>query len=231
MRSIGFFVALLVCCLVFSGCKKEGMAKSNSEKKKEVDTSHSTPTNKALSASTGQHRTSKPSVSSAERRINNKGFRENIGGSKTSKGRRNSGDRNKNIGVRTIKFCGMEYKSDTTVVDCRDKTVTDLTPLMGLKRLKHLSLSETQVNDLTSLKGLKELENLWLSGTQVKEITPLKGLMKLKNLDLAKTKVIDLTPLKGLKKLKYLYLKKTEVTESQVNELKEALPNCSVAIP
>ncbi len=143
----------------------------------------------------------------------------------------NAGGRNKNIGVRTIKFCGMEYKSDTTVVDCRDKTVTDLTPLMGLKRLKHLSLSETQVNDLTSLKGLKELENLWLSGTQVKEITPLKGLMKLKNLDLAKTKVIDLTPLKGLKKLKYLYLKKTEVTESQVNELKEALPNCSVAIP
>ena len=48
-----------------------------------------------------------------------------------------------------------------------EPTVSDLTPLAGLKELRELALAETKVSDLTPLAGLKKLGELSLYGTQV----------------------------------------------------------------
>jgi Leucine-rich repeat (LRR) protein len=41
--------------------------------------------------------------------------------------------------------------------------------------------------------------------------------------------VSDLSPLAELKNLQNLYLNNTQVTEEQVQELRQALPNCKIS--
>ncbi len=108
-----------------------------------------------------------------------------------------------------INFCGKEYDINTIEVRCHDKNVTTLTPLKALKKLEVLCLEFINIEDLTLLEGMEELKGLYLSGTQVKDLTPLKGLKKLERLDLFGT----------------------QVTESQVDELRKALPKCYITGP
>ncbi len=93
-------------------------------------------------------------------------------------------------------------------------TVSDISPLADLTRLKYLDISEHDVTNLTPLVGLTQLKNLDLAGTRVTDLTPLVGLTQLTELDLGETKVTDVTPLAGLTKLKSLCLWDTRVTDA-----------------
>ena len=62
--------------------------------------------------------------------------------------------------------------------------MSDISVLSGLKALKNLDLSDTNVSDISALSGLKALTNLDLSCTKVNDISALRGLTALKNLDL-----------------------------------------------
>jgi len=119
----------------------------------------------------------------------------------------------------TVTFCGKTYALNVTEIECKDKTVSDITPLKDLSSLQVLKLGSTQkpwlwrtqVSDLTPLKGLINLKELWLGSTQVSDLSPLKGLNNLQDLVLSGTQVSDLTPLKGLTNLQKLHLSETQV--------------------
>ena len=123
--------------------------------------------------------------------------------------------------VKTIKFCGEEHNLSTDIISCKDATVTDITPLKELKKLKGLYLSGTSVKDLRPLNGLKDLEKLDLYETKVSDLSPLKGLVKLELLVLDYTQIEDISPLKMLKNLKELYIQDTKVKNlTSLKELK-----------
>ncbi len=113
--------------------------------------------------------------------------------------------------------------------------IDDLTPLAGLKNLKHLSLTvqhasegikplaglsslETlrlsgsrDIDDFTPLAGLKNLKHLYLDDCRIRDwdenaIAPLAGLTNLETLHLNHNTIYDITPLAGLTKLRYLDL-------------------------
>jgi hypothetical protein len=107
-------------------------------------------------------------------------------------------------------------------------TVSDLTPLEELKNLALLHLDRTQVSDLSPLVRLKNLEMLSLAYTQVSDLSPLAELKNLKRLYLYSTTASDLSPLAELKSLEHLDLQNTQVSYDQVQELKQALPNCKI---
>ena len=67
-----------------------------------------------------------------------------------------------------------------------------------------------------------------LNNAQISDVTPLAGLKNLERLDLTGTPVSDLTPLTGLTNLNWLWLDETHVSEEQVEELQQALPNCDI---
>ena len=106
--------------------------------------------------------------------------------------------------------------------------VSDLTHLAKLTRLEMLDLTNTQVRDLTPLAKLTSLDTLWLNSTQVRDLTPLAELKNLEWLSLANSQVRDLTPLANLTRLRRFHLKDTPVSEWQVEELRQALPNCEI---
>ncbi|MCH8149518.1 MAG: hypothetical protein IH987_16295 [Planctomycetes bacterium] len=51
---------------------------------------------------------------------------------------------------------------------------------------------------------------------------------EISGVDLADSQVSNLTPLAGLKNLEWLDLNRTQVSEEQVEELRQALPNCFI---
>lgn len=106
--------------------------------------------------------------------------------------------------------------------------VNDLTPLTELRHLKYLRV-EMSGGDLSPLAGLKSLEELYLSGSGVSDLSPLMELMNLKSLSLGYAQVRDLSPLAELENLRSLDLRSCrQVSDKQVQELRQALPNCEI---
>lgn len=116
-------------------------------------------------------------------------------------------------------------------VDLSDTAATDadLELLHGAKRLRGLSLNNTQITDdtLRRLRGLTELEEVELWGTAVTDagLTHLTGLHQLNHLNLGNTRVTDagLQHLRGLVNLKYLILTGTGISDTGLTHL-DGLP-------
>jgi hypothetical protein len=67
-----------------------------------------------------------------------------------------------------------------------------------------------------------------LDNTQMSDLSPLAEMKHLKVLFIFHTQVSDLSPLAELKNLERLKLFNTQVSEEQVQELRQALPNCNI---
>jgi hypothetical protein len=63
---------------------------------------------------------------------------------------------------------------------------------------------------------------------QVSDLSPLVELKNLKTLNFRDTQVSDLTPLAALESLNQLLIYNTQVSYEQVQELRQALPNCVI---
>ena len=143
----------------------------------------------------------------------------------------------------------VELKNLEAIFFYRTK-VNDLSPLSELKNLEGLSLYNTPVSDMSTLSELNNLEWLWfintqvsdlsplaefknlvtliLDNTQVSDLSPLAELKNLKTFWINNTQVSDLSPLAELKNLETLDLKDSQVSDEQVQELRQALPNCEI---
>jgi len=85
-------------------------------------------------------------------------------------------------------------------------TISDLSPLENMSKLRCLNVSRNSVNDLTPLAGLTSLTELYLYSNQIRDISPLQSLTGLTRLNLGKNNISDISPLQNLTNLKYLSL-------------------------
>ena len=77
-------------------------------------------------------------------------------------------------------------------------------------------------------------ERVWgvsFRNTQVSDLSPLAELKNLVWLDLSDTQVSDLSPLAELRNLEVVRLNNTQVSDKQVQELRQAHPNCEIYYP
>ena len=102
----------------------------------------------------------------------------------------------------------------------------------GLEKLTQLKLLALNNNQLTSVKGLAkltQLEQLLLGNNQLTDLTGLEKLTQLEELVLGGNQLTDLTGLEKLMQLEGLNLfNNPDLTEDQIDELKKALPKCSI---
>jgi internalin A len=105
---------------------------------------------------------------------------------------------------------------------------------LTLKRLRWLSLQDTQITDasLARMGGLASLEYLSLNGTRITDagLVHLKGLEGLTELSLENSAVTDagLAHLRGLTGLKTLWLGGSKVTAECVQALRRSLPGLEI---
>jgi hypothetical protein len=108
------------------------------------------------------------------------------------------------------------------------REIKDITPLAELKKLTYLDLSSNQITNLAPIKQLKQLTGLALSDNKIKDLTPLMELRQLSELYLNDNKIEDIKPLTELKQLKQLYIFNNKIPETQIQELRNALPQLNI---
>jgi hypothetical protein len=109
-----------------------------------------------------------------------------------------------------------------------DNSISDISPLAGLTTLEVLDLQANSISNISPLAGLTNLYNLTLWDNNISDISALKGLTGLTYLDLDDNNISDLSALSELTNLGSLYLSGNPLTQSQVDGLRQALPNCDI---
>lgn len=97
-------------------------------------------------------------------------------------------------------------------LDLRYAYIYDLSPLLELKNLNMLMLSNT-TQCLSDLSEFQQLKTLYMSCAGISDISFLAELTNLEELDISENHISDLTPLSGLKNLKYLYLYNNDLSD------------------
>lgn len=129
-----------------------------------------------------------------------------------------------------IQIAGESYAPETTAIILQNKELTavDLEAISGFQNLATLSLKRCGIEDLSFLKKLDKLMSLTLSDNDIKDVSALENLRDLKTLYLDNNPVEDLSPLYRLTKLSTLSIKGIEITQTEYDELEEALDRCSI---
>ena len=112
--------------------------------------------------------------------------------------------------------------------------ITDISALKELKNLTSLNLGIAYLTDISALAELNNLSSLSLSSirrtnNELSDISPLAELTNLTYLSLMGNLISDISPLKGLHNLNNLELGNNPINPSDVDELREILPNCDIA--
>jgi len=108
--------------------------------------------------------------------------------------------------------------SDLEVLKLIFTSVSDLTPLKSLTKLKELDITFAPVNNLEPLNMLPSLNVLKLKGTKVTNLSPLAKLTSLAELHIDSAETIDLRPLEGIPDLKVFRI--SECTKAETNDAK-----------
>ena len=91
------------------------------------------------------------------------------------------------------------------VINFEGNGISDITPLVGLKKLRELYLTNNRIEEVHSLAGLINLEILFLEGNGITEISPLSNLKKLRSLHLKYNNIQDLSPVSDLNLSEFSY--------------------------
>lgn len=98
-----------------------------------------------------------------------------------------------------------------------------------MKNEKIIDLRYEGIFDLSIFKNLIQLKEINFYGNQIINISPLEKLVNLKWLYLGRNQITDISPLKNLANLEKLNLSNNPISEQQIKELQEALPNCKIS--
>jgi hypothetical protein len=104
----------------------------------------------------------------------------------------------------------------------------DISFLSGLTNLNNLGISSADISDFTPLGNLPNLEYFDSQNCSIRDVSPFAGLTNLIILTLWHNEITDVTPLFGLTSLVGLGLSGNPLTEEQIDELRDALPNCEI---
>ncbi len=116
-------------------------------------------------------------------------------------------------------------------LDVGHNNVSDLSFLSAWPHLRRLIVvdSRVPVTDISPLAELEELEYVELFMQQITDISPLAGKTSLLDLNLCHNDITDLTPLYSCVNLERLWITvNPHLSEEEIENLKAALPNCTV---
>ena len=105
---------------------------------------------------------------------------------------------------------GTEYIAGEGIVN--SNTVSDVSALSGLTRLRSLYLDETNI-DMSTLSGLTYLRSLYLGGNNISDISALTGLTNLTSLYLGGNNISDVSALTGLTHLRWLNVGSNNISD------------------
>lgn len=80
---------------------------------------------------------------------------------------------------------GIQLCVQARCIDLSNNKITDLMPLIGLKNLEELDLSDNEVGFIDDISNLKQLRSIMLSNNYISDISPLFELANLEYANLS----------------------------------------------
>ncbi len=130
----------------------------------------------------------------------------------------------------SVTIAGNDYALDLTALSLSGQELTDsdIEVLSRFERLDGLTLSNNRITSVAALSSLNTLVTLDLSNNEISNLNPLKTLSNLRTLYLDGNPIENFTPLYSMTGLRTLSIRDIELTESELEELKKALPDCDI---
>lgn len=125
---------------------------------------------------------------------------------------------------------GRVYELNTKTVVLNGLSLSDsiFDEVSVLYSLDSLSIADNNIEHIDAISALGGLITLDLSGNNIADISPLASLGSLRTLYLDGNPIIDFSPLYSLQNLATLSIKNIQLSDSQLSELSNALPNCAI---
>ncbi|MBK3926344.1 leucine-rich repeat domain-containing protein [Listeria ivanovii] len=114
-------------------------------------------------------------------------------------------------GVDTIE--GMQYLNNLTFIVFNKDNISDLSPLAGLTKMKHIMLAYNKIKDISPLANMTDLEYLSIPGNQISDISSLLNLTKLNHVELENNQISDISVLANLTDIDYLTLATNQISD------------------
>lgn len=108
---------------------------------------------------------------------------------------------------------GIEYLVNLEELLLSENNIKDISPIIGLEKLKYLNLWRNNISDITPLKNLNNLTSLDLDSNEISNIEALTDLHKLKALRLGSNRLTDISSLSDLNNLESLSLWSNKITD------------------
>jgi hypothetical protein len=124
---------------------------------------------------------------------------------------------------------GRDYFDTVTEVAIVGKRLTDIRQLAGLPRLKQLNLAGNRIDDISPLRSLVGLQRLNIDANRIADISAVSRMKDLEVLLADANYISDIKPLFELPRLTNVSLRGNYVSAKDVERLRVAFPECSVA--
>lgn len=125
-------------------------------------------------------------------------------------------------------FQVLKYCTDLQMLDLGHCDITDLDFIAPMTHLKVLILADNEITDISVLSDKSELQYAELFLNKITDLSPLANKPGLLDLNIYYNPVQDLSPLATDIALERLWLGQCSLPNSQINAIKQALPNCKV---
>ena len=133
--------------------------------------------------------------------------------------------------VFLVELGGVEYRTDVESLCIENTELSDLFGFEKFECLESVSLGRNRIEKLEVFQNTHSREKiryLDLSFNRIQDLGPLSTLTNLETLDLRSNQVSSLRPLMRMTQLKKLDLSGNPLTEEQIAELCQALPDCEI---
>ena len=128
-----------------------------------------------------------------------------------------------------IDICGEKVKEDTTELQLFGRGITDISSIPLLKKLEKLDLGANEIENIYPFQYMSApLKELRIANNNISDGTALMYLNSLELLDISGNRLSSVSPIKLISSLKWVKLTGNPLTNEQVAELRDALPNCEV---
>jgi Leucine-rich repeat (LRR) protein len=107
----------------------------------------------------------------------------------------------------------LEDMTTIEVLEARESSISDVTALRNMNRMRILELACTYVTDISALENMPFLEELDLSETQVADLAPLRGKKHMRSLNISCCPVEYLIDLEDMTSMEELYMGDNKITD------------------
>ena len=128
-------------------------------------------------------------------------------------------------------FAPLRYCTDLMMLDLGHNHIKSLENFRGLKKLRVLIMADNKLTDISPIADFQDLEYVELFLNEITDVTPLTSLKKLVDLNIFYNPLYDNHKvLKSMTWLQRLWIGGCRLSNSDVKELRQALPDTKINV-